>query len=66
MEWLEFKRWSPEVQHALALQAARLGQTAMHAEPPRQSATMLAAHRLCTLLRQYPRTNPWGHPASEC
>lgn len=66
MEWLDFQRWSPEVQHQLALQAARLGKTAAHRDASRMTATELAAHRLCTLLRKYARTNPWGHPASEC
>jgi hypothetical protein len=65
MEWLEFQRWSPEVHHQLALQAARLGQTASHPGAQPASAASLAAHRMCTLLRKYSPTNPWGHPASE-
>lgn len=70
MEWLEFPRWSPEVERQLAMQAARLGaaisQGALSARRPGVSATVAAAYRLNAMLRAYPRTNPWGHPASEC
>lgn len=70
MEWLEFPRWSPEVERQLAMQAARLGAAmnrgAVSARKPGVSATVAAAYRLNTMLRSYPRTNPWGHPASEC
>ncbi|GEL68739.1 MULTISPECIES: hypothetical protein [Myxococcus] len=70
MEWLEFSRWSPEVEKQLAMQAARLG-TFEHRGPQasRRSAaatTVSATCRLSTVLRQFPRTNPWGHPISEC
>lgn len=70
MEWLEFPRWSPEVERQLTMQAARLGAAmsrgAMAARRPAVSATVAAAYRLSAMLRAYPRTNPWGHPASEC
>jgi hypothetical protein len=68
MEWLEFPRWSPEVERQLAVQAARLG-AAVARGPLRQpgmSPTVAAAYRLSTMLREYPRTNPWGHPTKEC
>lgn len=70
MEWLEFSCWSPEVERQLAMQAARLG-AALHQGAPQVrktgvNATVAAAYRLNTMLREYPRTNPWGHPSSEC
>ncbi|MFY2561832.1 hypothetical protein ACN469_29820 [Corallococcus terminator] len=69
MEWLEFSRWSPEVERQLAQQAARLGAAAaLGASLTRRvrvSATVAAAYRLSAMLREYPRTNPWGHPVSE-
>ncbi|MBU8897061.1 hypothetical protein DRW03_21945 [Corallococcus sp. H22C18031201] len=66
MEWLDFQRWSPEVQRKLALQVSRLERTVAYrrAAPVKSASTL--AHRMCTLLRKYTRTNPWGHPASEC
>ncbi len=68
MEWLEFPRWSPEVERQLALQAARLGAAVARRtlHKPGMSATVAAAYRLNTMLREYPRTNPWGHPTTEC
>ncbi|MCP3141985.1 hypothetical protein [Pyxidicoccus xibeiensis] len=70
MEWLEFPRWSPEVERQLSQQAARLGAAlsrgALSARRTGTSATVAAAYRLSAMLREYPRTNPWGHPASEC
>jgi len=70
MEWLEFSRWSPEVEQQLSMQAARLGASGhCRAASPRRpgaGATVSATCRLSTMLRQFPRTNPWGHPASEC
>ncbi|MBZ4418563.1 hypothetical protein [Myxococcus sp. RHSTA-1-4] len=70
MEWFEFPRWSPEVERQLTMQAARLGAAinrgAVPGRKPGASATVAAAYRLNTMLREYPRTNPWGHPTSEC
>ena len=68
MEWLEFGRWSPEVEQLLANQAARLSATAhplVPSTPARENARILA-QRLQTLLRQTPATNPWGHPVADC
>ncbi|MCE9671310.1 hypothetical protein LY474_26240 [Myxococcus stipitatus] len=70
MEWLEFPRWSPEVERQLTQQAARMGAVAARrASPtrrPRASATTVATvYRLNAMLREYPRSNPWGHPATE-
>ncbi|WP_044890431.1 hypothetical protein [Myxococcus hansupus] len=69
MEWLEFTRWSPEVEQQLSMQAARLGavdhpRTSAHRRPG-SGTTVSATCRLSTVLRQFPRTNPWGHPVSE-
>jgi hypothetical protein len=69
MEWLEFSRWTPEVEQRLAQQAARLSAVAQphHPPPPRQSESPDArAHRLTELLKQCATTNPWGHPPAEC
>jgi len=70
MEWLEFPRWSPEVERQLEMQAARLGvamnRGALSAPKTGGSATVAAAYHLNAMLRSYPRTNPWGHPTSEC
>ncbi|MFP2926019.1 hypothetical protein ACLESO_12525 [Pyxidicoccus sp. 3LG] len=71
MEWLEFPRWSPEVERQLSQQAARLGATmsrgVLPARRPAGSATVAAAYRLSAMLRvSPPHPNPWGHPASEC
>jgi hypothetical protein len=66
MEWLEFNRWSHEVEQRLAQQTARLRGSAR--QPPGNVIVESAearAHRLQTLLRQYTRTNPWGHPVAE-
>ncbi|MFP2958801.1 hypothetical protein ACLEPN_13380 [Myxococcus sp. 1LA] len=69
MEWLEFSCWSPEVERQLATQAARLGtfehRDAQASRRPGAGATVSATCRLSTVLRQFPRTNPWGHPISE-
>ncbi|MCI0571440.1 MAG: hypothetical protein L0Y66_11855 [Myxococcaceae bacterium] len=65
MEWLEFDRWSPEVEWALALQVARVVATRPSSQPtPRMDTRALASH-LQSLLRTYPPTNPWGHPPGE-
>jgi hypothetical protein len=67
MEWLEFSRWSPEVEQLLAHQAARLSATARpYSPPPRSENTAVRARKLEALLRQTPASNPWGHPAAEC
>jgi hypothetical protein len=67
MEWLEFSRWSPEVEQLLAHQAARLSATARPSlPPPRSENAGTRARKLETLLRQTPASNPWGHPAAEC
>lgn len=68
MEWLEFGRWSPEVERSLAYQAARLN-VAAKPDPspsPRPESTSARAHQLEALLRQTPAFNPWGHPVAEC
>jgi hypothetical protein len=66
MEWLEFTRWSPEVQHALSRQAERLSATLPHddAAPPHPTVQVMAG-RLQALLRRHPPTNPWGHPPAD-
>lgn len=68
MEWLEFGRWSPEVEQRLALQAARLSAVARphRPPPPRPESASTRARALEDLLRRTPATNPWGHPAAEC
>lgn len=70
MEWLEFSRCSPEVERQLVQQAARLGATATRGGSPtrrlRARASVSTVYRLSAMLREYPRTNPWGHPSSEC
>lgn len=63
MEWLEFNRWSHEVQKSLSLQAARLHEVSQHLPKPTVTATQ--AYHLQSMLRRYPRTNPWGHPTAE-
>ncbi|MCP3099572.1 hypothetical protein LZ198_11910 [Myxococcus sp. K15C18031901] len=70
MEWLEFSRWSPEVERQLAQQAARIGAVAeRRASLTRRvragATTVSSVYRLTAMLREYPRTNPWGHPATE-
>jgi hypothetical protein len=67
MEWLEFGRWSPEVEQSLAIQAVRLSVAARPlpaAQRPENALTR--ARRLEVLLRQTPASNPWGHPVAEC
>jgi hypothetical protein len=67
MEWLEFGRWSPEVEQRLVLQAARLNVAARpNRPPPLPVSASTRARKLENLLRQAPATNPWGHPAAEC
>jgi len=68
MEWLEFGRWSPEVEQSLALQAARLSVTVKPelAPSPRPESNRARARQLEALLRQTPASNPWGHPVAEC
>jgi len=67
MEWLEFARWSPEVEQLLAHQAARLSATLQPPpRPPTHESVSTRARRLEALLRQTPASNPWGHPAAEC
>ena len=66
MEWLEFKRWSPEVEQLLAHQAARLSATVRPPVSPRRESDSTRARRLEALLRQTPASNPWGHPVAEC
>jgi hypothetical protein len=64
MEWLEFTPWSREVEQSLANQAARLN---MLSQPtPKPQVTLAQAYHLMSMLRRYPRTNPWGHPSAEC
>lgn len=64
MEWLEFKPWSQEVEQRLATQVARLNTLTQPVLKPH--VTLAQAYHLQTLLRRYPRTNPWGHPSAEC
>ncbi len=66
MEWLEFKRWSPEVEQRLAHQAARLSATVRPPVLPERESASTRARRLEALLRQTPASNPWGHPSAEC
>jgi hypothetical protein len=68
MEWLEFGRWSPEVEQSLAQQAARLSAAVRpHLPPPPSPESASArARQLEALLRQSPASNPWGHPVAEC
>ena len=67
MEWLEFNGWSHDVAQRLALQATWLHACAQHLPEGHSAESAEArAHRLQTLLQQYPRTNPWGHPTAEC
>jgi hypothetical protein len=68
MEWLEFGRWSPEVERSLAHQAARLSLTAkpVLAPSPRPESLVARAHQLEALLKRTPASNPWGHPVAEC
>ncbi|HSP79534.1 MAG TPA: hypothetical protein VLQ93_13445 [Myxococcaceae bacterium] len=67
MEWLEFGRWSPEVEQRLAQQAARLSAVARSLlTPPRPESASARAHRLAELLKRAASTNPWGHPPAEC
>lgn len=67
MEWLEFNRWSHDVEERLALQATMLHACARRppANPMSESAEA-RAQRLRRLLQDFPRTNPWGHPDAEC
>jgi hypothetical protein len=68
MEWLEFGRWSPEVEQTLAIQAVRLSVAAQPVLPltQRPESSSARARELETLLRQTPASNPWGHPVAEC
>ncbi|HEX8537352.1 MAG TPA: hypothetical protein VF664_07790 [Cystobacter sp.] len=66
MEWLEFSRWSPEVEQLLAHQAARLNATVRPPVSPACEGDGTRARRLEALLRQTPASNPWGHPVAEC
>ncbi|HYO58454.1 hypothetical protein [Archangium sp.] len=66
MEWLEFGRWSPEVEQFLAHQAARLSATVRPPLSPSCESASSRAQRLEALLRQTPASNPWGHPVAEC
>lgn len=66
MEWLEFSRWSPEVEQLLANQAARLSATIRPPLSQTDENASTRARRLEALLRQTPASNPWGHPAAEC
>jgi hypothetical protein len=66
MEWLDFGRWSPEVEQLLAHQAARLNATVRPPPPPSRENASAQARRLEALLRQTPASNPWGHPVAEC
>ena len=63
MEWLEFNRWSQEVQQRLAMQVARLNEVSQHLPPTQVTATQ--AYHLQSMLRRFPCTNPWGHPSAE-
>ena len=63
MEWLEFNRWSQEVQQRLALQVARLNEVCQRL--PRTQVTAAQAYHLQSMLRRHPPTNPWGHPSAE-
>ncbi|WP_224366515.1 hypothetical protein [Hyalangium versicolor] len=63
MEWLEFNRWSQEVQKRLALQAARLHEVSQSL--PKPTVTAAQAYHLQAMLRRQPSTNPWGHPNAE-
>jgi hypothetical protein len=65
MEWLEFTPWSREVAQSLATQAARLN-VVVSPPAPKPQVTLAQAYHLQSLLRRYPRTNPWGHPSAEC
>jgi hypothetical protein len=64
MEWLEFTPWSREVEQNLAAQAARLNVLSQPA--PKPQVTVAQAYNMLSMLRRYPRTNPWGHPSAEC
>ena len=66
MEWLEFSRWSPEVEQLLAHQAARLSATIQPPHSQSRESANTRARRLEALLRQTPASNPWGHPSAEC
>jgi hypothetical protein len=67
MEWLEFGRWSPEVEQQLAHQAERLSITArLPPHPQRPENASSQAIRLAVLLRRTSASNPWGHPVAEC
>jgi hypothetical protein len=67
MEWIEFNRWSRDVEQRLAVQSAQLSNSVQldsgKAQPESAEAR---AHRLQMLLQHYPRTNPWGHPVADC
>ncbi len=66
MEWLEFGRWSPEVEQDLALQAARLSVTLKPLPSPSPRPKGAQARQLEALLKETPASNPWGHPVAEC
>ena len=63
MEWLEFNRWSQDVQKSIALQVARLNEVSVHLPKPQVTATQ--AYHLQSMLRRHAPTNPWGHPSAE-
>ncbi|HYH96157.1 hypothetical protein [Hyalangium sp.] len=63
MEWLEFNRWSQDVQKSIALQVARLSEVSQHL--PKTQVTATQAYHLQSMLRRHPPTNPWGHPSAE-
>ncbi|KFE70351.1 hypothetical protein [Hyalangium minutum] len=63
MEWLEFNRWSPDVQTRIALQVARLNEVSVHL--PKTQVTATQAYHLQSMLRRHASTNPWGHPSAE-
>lgn len=63
MEWLEFNRWSQEVQKRLALQVVRLNEVCQRL--PKTQVTATQAYHLQSMLRRHPPTNPWGHPSAD-
>jgi hypothetical protein len=67
MEWLEFTRWSPEVEQHLLAQVSRLGALA-RPQPVsvKPQGLQPLAERLKAALEGFPRTNPWGHPPADC
>ena len=63
MEWLEFNRWSQDVQKSIALQVARLNEVSVRL--PKTQVTATQAYHLQSMLRRHTATNPWGHPSAE-